>query len=424
MKRFILTAIAAICMTMAFSVSGFAATENYVSNDMPVKAEAELTGAYAPRLTIKKSSDHRAGEKIRFDLNLTNAEWLYEGTGAIKDTNGNDIIGITYTVLTSRSMIIEVDNDEFNPSEKDITIPLETRIDDIGTADVTIDPRGSTVSAGTYTFAHVSFPGMGIQLSNVDTKKGSFDLGFTDNYPYAMARGRIFKLTLNNGFIFLSADEVEGSGKYSDYADFKIDSKNKSIAYVEIKEYTSNSVGSIKIKGIKTATTDNTEKKTTTLYVEPVYGEGGAVSFNLGFLESEENMKTGTPVLFTIGKNGYVVEENEVESDAAPYIDTNGRTMLPLRALANAFNISDEDIKWDDYTKTVTLINKEGKVVTITVGSTQLKVGSARVTMDTTAVIKNERTYLPMRAVLNALGIKDDDIIWNDTDKTVLVYNK
>lgn len=417
MKKLIMATVMAITMIMAVPTVGMAATKNYISADKAVKQGAELIGSNAPVLTLESSSDHT--QNLNFSLNLSNAEWLYEDSGSIET-------GINYTVLTSQMMMIEVDFDLYSPETNDIKIPIHAKIDTAGLASVTIDPMNSTVSAGTYTFAHVGYPGMSVTVSDVVYEDRTFDISFKDDYPYALSNGRLFKLTLSNGYVFDSFEDTDGTGKFSGIVDFQIEPKNKGIAYVKITQSSAVSTGTMKIEGIKVSATDKSNEGMTHVYVEPVYGEGGTITFPLtSFNEPDTGVvRTDRQVLFTIGKTGYVVDEDEVyTNDMTPFVDVNGRTMLPIRALANAFNIEDEDIDWNDELKTVKLTNKEGKLIVITIDSTELKVGAARVTMDTTAVIKEDRTYLPMRAVLNALGIEDEDIAWDDKEKTVLVFD-
>lgn len=131
---------------------------------------------------------------------------------------------------------------------------------------------------------------------------------------------------------------------------------------------------------------------------------------------------TGNSVIvFTIGSRNYTVDGVQYITDAAPYIDANSRTMLPVRAVANSLSISDENIKWDAATKTATISKADGTVVSITVGSNVIYVNGEAVTIDTTAVITQDRTFLPLRAVLNALGVADSQISWNDSLKQVTI---
>jgi len=70
--------------------------------------------------------------------------------------------------------------------------------------------------------------------------------------------------------------------------------------------------------------------------------------------------RTGRAVVFEIGKNDYYVVENGVrkdrKTDVAPIIK-NGRTLLPLRALAEAL---DFDVQWIDAESKVLIKEKPG----------------------------------------------------------------
>ena len=66
--------------------------------------------------------------------------------------------------------------------------------------------------------------------------------------------------------------------------------------------------------------------------------------------------ETTASAQFTIGKTAYTVNGVQKTLDVAPYTD-GGRTYLPIRFVAEALGISDDNIVWNDATKTVTLIN-------------------------------------------------------------------
>ena len=89
-------------------------------------------------------------------------------------------------------------------------------------------------------------------------------------------------------------------------------------------------------------------------------------------------------------------------TDAQPFIDENGRTQIPIRAVAEAMGCK---VEWDDATQTATL-TKDNTVVIISIGNANMQVGKEIITMDTTAQIINERTYIPIRFVGEALGMK------------------
>jgi hypothetical protein len=105
-----------------------------------------------------------------------------------------------------------------------------------------------------------------------------------------------------------------------------------------------------------------------------------------------------------------------LQSDVPPFINSDGRTMLPVGAIAKALGAS---VQWDDATKTATL-TLGTKTVEVTIGQNILIVDGAPVTMDTVAVIQDGRTFLPVRAVGEALGAK---IGWDAQTRTVSITN-
>ena len=121
-------------------------------------------------------------------------------------------------------------------------------------------------------------------------------------------------------------------------------------------------------------------------------------------------------VELTIGSPEAYINGVAQTLDAAP-INRNSRTMLPVRFLANTFGIDNDGIVWDDATKTATLKNATTTIV-ITIGAPSMTVNGAAVALDSPAVIESSRTYLPVRAIANALGVTNDNISWNDNTKT------
>ena len=95
-------------------------------------------------------------------------------------------------------------------------------------------------------------------------------------------------------------------------------------------------------------------------------------------------------------------EKNVIWTDAQPFIDENGRTQIPIRVVAESLGAK---VDWDVTERTAT-ITKDDKVITIAIDNTNLQVGNKTITMDTTAQIINERKYIPIRFVGEALGMK------------------
>lgn len=97
-----------------------------------------------------------------------------------------------------------------------------------------------------------------------------------------------------------------------------------------------------------------------------------------------------------------------------PFIDENSRTLVPLRGVMEAFGA---EVSWDNDTSTASVL-KNGTTVQVPIGQAYILVNGVSVANDTSAVIKDERTYLPIRAVLEAFGA---DVSWDNTNRTVAV---
>lgn len=85
-------------------------------------------------------------------------------------------------------------------------------------------------------------------------------------------------------------------------------------------------------------------------------------------------------------------------ADGAIFIDAANRTQVPIRVLATSLGKS---ISWNAASKTATI---DGTVV-IKIGASELKNVNGTIKMDTQAMIKDGRTYVPARYISEALGL-------------------
>ncbi len=102
----------------------------------------------------------------------------------------------------------------------------------------------------------------------------------------------------------------------------------------------------------------------------------------------------------TIGSSEYVVDKQLFTMDAAPYVDSNWRTMVPIRALAEAF---DATVTYDNDDRTVT-IEYDKETIVMTIDESAYTINGEEAEMDTEAVIKGDRTYVPVRFAAEAMG--------------------
>lgn len=130
----------------------------------------------------------------------------------------------------------------------------------------------------------------------------------------------------------------------------------------------------------------------------------------------------------TVVLNNQRLEFSKKAGLGVPFIDDNYRTMVPMRKLLETIGA---DITWDNTAKTVTAVKNfpatneypAGKnvIVKAAIGTDFITVNGSHVDMDTEAVIKEGRTYLPARAVLEAFGY---DLSWSDASGTVYIKTK
>ena len=100
--------------------------------------------------------------------------------------------------------------------------------------------------------------------------------------------------------------------------------------------------------------------------------------------------------------------------DEQPYIDDNGRTVVPVRFVTEALGCK---VEWRAATQTVTI--DRGKIhVELTIGKKEITVLGVRKTMDTSAVLKAGRTFVPIRFVSEAFGCK---VGWETKTRTVTI---
>ena len=139
---------------------------------------------------------------------------------------------------------------------------------------------------------------------------------------------------------------------------------------------------------------------------------GATLEYNAGNVDITAHHE----VTMTIGSSKYVVDKQLFEMDAAPYVDSNWRTMVPIRALAEAF---DAEVVYDNDDRTVT-IDYDGKIIVMTIDESTYTVDGEELAMDTAAVIKGDRTYVPVRFAAEAMGFTVN-ALYNEGNSTASV---
>ncbi len=119
-------------------------------------------------------------------------------------------------------------------------------------------------------------------------------------------------------------------------------------------------------------------------------------------------------IIMTIGDTELNIFGKTVKNDVAPTIGEGNRTMLPIRAVANALGA---EVYWDADNQKVTIV-KDGKVIEVFIGKDYAFVDGERIELDAKAYIENDRTYLQVRFVTEAL---DAEVIWDPVKRMVTI---
>jgi len=102
--------------------------------------------------------------------------------------------------------------------------------------------------------------------------------------------------------------------------------------------------------------------------------------------------------------------------DQLPVI-IDGRTLVPV---GGVFGALDFVPTWDGDAQTATLTRSDFTVI-ITIGSDVFTTNGAEFTLDVPAQIIEGRTMLPLRAVLESIGIPPANIGWNEATRAITV---
>lgn len=109
-------------------------------------------------------------------------------------------------------------------------------------------------------------------------------------------------------------------------------------------------------------------------------------------------------VQLKVGDKKYQINGTESTSDVASYINPQtSRTLVPVRVIAEALQA---EVKYDAALKKV-IILKDGKTTELKIGSDQIVQNgeiNADVKLDQPVVVKNARSFIPLRAVAELFG--------------------
>ena len=100
--------------------------------------------------------------------------------------------------------------------------------------------------------------------------------------------------------------------------------------------------------------------------------------------------------------------------DAKPFIDANGRTLIPVRFVTESLGAA---VEWNEELKRVN-IKKDNVEIMLMINDRRFAVNGRIKIMDTEAIIKDGRTFVPIRYVAEELGAT---VGWDPNTSTVII---
>lgn len=211
MKKFISLALAAAMTLSLVPVSAFASTDNRISNVVTVEKD-DVLDTNAPSVVITNDKgDIKTSEDVEFELVLDGAEWDKDEISDALVAGGDLFETATLQKLTSTRVLVKAKAKSSAGEGSESRIQLKNVKVTGDTAKVTIDPKNSTVSASTFTFAKAVNGGTvatideKVDFTGVTTIKPIFLEEVTAG---TLKAGDKVTLKLNSGFKFTNAGKV------------------------------------------------------------------------------------------------------------------------------------------------------------------------------------------------------------------------
>ena len=113
--------------------------------------------------------------------------------------------------------------------------------------------------------------------------------------------------------------------------------------------------------------------------------------------------------VFTVGKNIYSINNTSYTMDVKPY-SRNGVMMLPVKYVAAALGLEEDQVAWDNENKIITIYGE--KTIQLTLWSRQMFINGVPQAISEPATMDEGRSYIPIIEVAKALGI---ETAWDDT---------
>lgn len=252
-------------------------------------------------------------------------------------------------------------------------------------------------------------------LNPIDIKTRTYTISDSSNGANILNGQTYLPLTPGKFTINLQADKGDGFSKEvnvadpSSYNSLKLSTKNNIVK--KGSEIKVEAIGEYKGRKI------NISPRVLNYSFEDLNAEVNPNNFNIKINDYGKNpkilvkfgSKTASLSLYDentrlikmkINDVNYTVNGQAKKMDAKPFI-SNSRTLVPLRFIIEAIG---GDVAWDGDSRVVT-VNSKGKNIILPIDSKKITVDGKEIAIDQAAIIKGDRTYVPIRFVAENLGM-------------------
>ncbi|MBM7866591.1 copper amine oxidase N-terminal domain-containing protein [Heliobacterium gestii] len=165
--------------------------------------------------------------------------------------------------------------------------------------------------------------------------------------------------------------------------------------------------------------TDNISKDGSFLTIPVKAGSTQASKVKISDIKADLN-RTIPEGDVTAKIKGSAVVEND--KDAAKYYDNTGAEVSGNAGVIDPGEFDQSTAVQVTVAKVITPAPGEQKRTALfQIGNSKLNIGGVESTMDVAPYIKNDRTYLPVRYVAQAVGVNDSNMMFNSNDQSVVL---
>lgn len=126
---------------------------------------------------------------------------------------------------------------------------------------------------------------------------------------------------------------------------------------------------------------------------------------------------TGTVPVQAAETINITVDGMVAQSDVSPFIDANNRTMVPVRFISETLGCY---VSWRQKEKLVR-VSQSGTVVELFIDQQTAYVNGDEHQLDTAAVLKDNRTMVPLRFLAETFGL---EVFWREEERTVVIESR